>query len=120
MGCWGPTSALETLLFYQFLYFGAGVFDLHGVIRLFPQHLSLRISDHQSVVLEAERLDGFHRLGRGRIDVLSLHLAGKFRLELAHGGLDLSADRSTRQVVVRHFQRSGRLRPLARGGERHT
>ena len=106
-----------TLLFYQLLYFRAGVFDLHGVIRLFPKHLSLGVSDHQTVVLESESLDGFRRFGSGRIDVLSLHLAGKFRLELAHGGLDLSADGSTRQVVVRHVQRSGGLRPLRRGGD---
>lgn|SRR5215467_10531825 len=104
-----PTSVLAlntnvamytTLLFYQLLYFRSGVFDLDGVIRLFPEHLPLGVADHQTVAFEAERLDRFRGIRRGRIDVLRLHLTRKFRLEPAHGRLDLSADGSTRKEVI--------------------
>ncbi len=59
------------------------------------------------MILEAQTLDCFHGVRRGRIDVLSFDLAWELVLELAHGGLDLSADRSARKVVVSDFQRGG-------------
>ena len=101
-----------TLLFYQLLYFRSSVFDFDGVIRLFPEHLPLGVADHQTVAFEAERLDRFRGIRRSRIDVLSLYLTRKFRLEPAHGGLDLSADGSTRQEVISNLQRGGRLGAL--------
>src|SRR6202011_5543666 len=72
------------------------VLDLDQMVGLFPEHFSIRRTNHQAMTLEPQFLDRLRGLRRGRVDILPMNLAAKFFVEPAHGGFDLGADGSTR------------------------
>ena len=74
------------------------------MVGLLPEHSSILITNDQAMILEAQFLDRLRRLGRSCVDVLCFDLARELFLEPAHGGLELIANGSGRQVVVRHLE----------------
>src|SRR6266478_8933164 len=82
----------------------AYVFDLDLMVGLLPEHSSILSTNDEAMILEAQFLDRLRRLGRSCVHVLCFDLAREFFHEPAHGGLDLGANGSARQVVVRHLE----------------
>src|SRR6202022_2579455 len=95
----------------------AYVFDLDFMVGLLPEHSSILSTNDEAMILEAQFLDRLRCLGRSCVHVLCFDSAREFFHEPAHGRLDLRANGSARQVVVRHLELL-RLRDF--GGDRES
>ena len=93
---------------------------VHRVIGLFPERFAGRVPDDDAVRLEPQLLDGREPLRGHAVDVLPADGAGKLFTEPAHGGLQLGADVSAGQVVVRDGELLGSGLPSASGGEQDS
>jgi hypothetical protein len=67
--------------------------------------LAVQGAQGEAVVLETQRLDDLLVLGGRGVEVLAPDVALVLLRQPAYGGLDLRADRSAGQEVVRHLER---------------
>lgn len=79
--------------------------DIHAVIRLGEEDPAVHRPDDQPVAAESQALEPVAGAWRRDVDVARGDFPRKGLLEPAHGGLQLRADRSAREVVVGDLDR---------------